>query len=83
VERRIKASYNKWLSQGGRFVLVKYFIEAIPIYWMPLVFIPKFVLKKIKKIRLWFLWLGYREKIHIVSFKWMKIDEPKEMGARD
>ena len=41
VERRINFWCNMWLSSGGRLILVKSMLDAIPIYWHSLAFIPK------------------------------------------
>jgi hypothetical protein len=35
---------NRWLSQGGRLVLVKYVLESILIYWLSIAHVPKGIL---------------------------------------
>ena len=34
VEKRIKNWSFRWLSKGGKLILVKLVLEAIPVYWM-------------------------------------------------
>ena len=34
VEKRIKNWSFRWLSKGGKLILVKTVLEAIPVYWM-------------------------------------------------
>ena len=41
VEKRLQVWSHRWLSRAGRLVLVKAVLEAIPVYWMSLSWIPK------------------------------------------
>jgi hypothetical protein len=50
LEKRLKCWSHRWLSRVGRLVLVKEFLEAIPIYWMSLAWIPKGILEKMRKL---------------------------------
>ena len=34
VEKRIKHWSFRWLSKGGKLILIKSVLEAIPVYWM-------------------------------------------------
>jgi hypothetical protein len=58
-------------------------LKAIPIYWHSLVFIPKGILEKIKKMSFRFLWSGKKESEGISLVKWQPIAKPKiwEVGA--
>lgn len=69
VEKRLKVWYNRCLSCGGRFTLIKSVIEAIPVYWMSLFLIPKYVNEKIRKLSSKFLWSEDREKRGIALVK--------------
>lgn len=40
IEKRIGHWTNRWLSLGGRLILVKFVLENIPVYWMCLSKIP-------------------------------------------
>jgi hypothetical protein len=47
MEKKIGLWCNKWLSLGGRFVLVKVVLESQPVYWMSLEIISHSILNKI------------------------------------
>jgi hypothetical protein len=53
---------NQWLSKEGCLVLVKVVLEAIPVYWMSLAWIPKGVLELIRILCYRFIWLGDQVK---------------------
>ena len=56
-------------------------LEAIPVYWMALAWIPKSIMNKTKRICTTFLWLG--KKYQKVP-PWVKCDQiarPKSMGG--
>jgi len=55
-EKIISQWCNKWLSRGGRLVLVKSMLEAIPIYCHTLANIPKGILENIRKYCFNFMW---------------------------
>jgi hypothetical protein len=46
-ERRIDHWCNRWLSLGGRLVLIKVVLESQPVYWMSLAAVPNSVLVKL------------------------------------
>ena len=46
MEKWLKMWSHKWLSRDGKLVLVKTVMEAIPVYWMSLAWIPKSILEK-------------------------------------
>ncbi len=39
TEKRILIWSHRWLTRAGRLVLIKYVLEAIPVYWMSLAWI--------------------------------------------
>jgi hypothetical protein len=47
LEKRLKVWSYRWLSRAWRMVLVKSALEAIPVYWMALAWIPKGELEKV------------------------------------
>ena len=69
MESRINNWCNRWLSRAGRLVLIKSLLEAIPVYWMALAWIPKSILIKSRRICSTFLWA--REKDQKV-LPWVK-----------
>lgn len=81
IEGRLKVWNYRWLSRVGIFVLVKFVLEAIPVFWMSLSWIPKGALKFIRKICYRFLWVGSKERR---IFSWVKRDKislPKIWGG--
>ena len=46
LEKRLNGWSFRWLSRASRLTLTKSILEAIPIYWMSLAWIPKRVLQK-------------------------------------
>jgi len=55
-------------------------LEAVPICWMSLSWIPKDVLENIRKIIFRFLWSGCKEKRGIPLVEWQRLIVPKDMG---
>ena len=60
VEKRIKNWIFRWLSKGGKLILLKSVLEAIPVYWMHF-WIPVGILERIRKICFKFLSSGKNE----------------------
>ena len=81
IEKRIGAWSHKWLSRAGRLVLVKAVLEAMPIYWMPLIWIPKGILEKIRKLCFSFLWRGSQAKKTMPWVRWERLALPKALGG--
>jgi hypothetical protein len=57
-ERKISFWCNKWLSLGGRYVLVKSMLEILSVFWMSLERIPCNILTKLHRLSFNFLWSG-------------------------
>jgi len=72
---------HRWLSLGGRVILVKVVLESIYVYWISLENIPKSVLNCIRRRMFSFLWTGnkFNEGMHLVS--WKKLAKPKKTGG--
>lgn len=64
LEKRIGHWCNRWLSLGGRYILLKSVLESQLVYWMSLAAIPISVLNKIRKAMFSFLWKGSSENFH-------------------
>lgn len=50
LEKRIKIWSHGWLSRASRVVLIKLVLEAIPVYWMSMSWIPKGILERAIKL---------------------------------
>lgn len=66
---------------GGRFVLVKFDHESIPMYWLSLAKIPKSILHMIKKRIFNFVWFGNKGKRKYHLVKWKTLVRPKDYGG--
>lgn len=81
LEKWLMVWSNKWLSRADRLTLVKSILEAIPVYWMSITWIPKGVLENLRRIYFIFLWQGKKEVQSRPWVKWEKIAIPKSLGG--
>ena len=81
LEKKLKVWSHKWLSSAGRLVLIKSVLEAIPVYWISLSWIPKGILEKARKICFSYLWRGNKEKQVMAWVSWERIVVPKALGG--
>ena len=58
IDKRLNTWHHRWLSQTNFLVLIKSFLEAIPVYLMSLAWIPEGIISRIQKICCGFLWNG-------------------------
>eukprot|EP00253_Pinus_taeda_P027341 PITA_27341 len=77
VEKRLQVWYHRYLSRAGRLILVKAVIEATPVYWMALTWIPKGILNRLQHICSRFLWAGQQTGRLFAWVKWDTIAKPK------
>jgi hypothetical protein len=80
-ERRISHWCNKWLTLGGRLVLIKAVLESQPVYWLALANIPSLVLIKIRQLVFNFLWNGKRKNKGFHLCSWHIIAHPRKYGG--
>ncbi|KAK3218733.1 hypothetical protein Dsin_012703 [Dipteronia sinensis] len=78
---KIRGWRDKFLSTGGKEVLIKAVIQAIPTYTMNLFQLPKSLLKEIYRLctRFWWGSNGTSRKIHRCT--WAKLCEAKGIGG--
>ena len=69
VEKRIKNWIFRWLSKGGKLILVKSILEAIPVYWMHF-WIPLGIIEKIRRLCFKFLWTGNSDSSGLPWTSW-------------
>jgi hypothetical protein len=73
------------LSTGGRLLLINAVLAAIPVYFMSMFMLPKWVIQKIDKIRRRFLWHGHKEMLDqkrpMYLARWELVTRPKKWGA--
>lgn len=82
LQRRLNIWYHKYLSRARRLVLIKAVLEATPVYWMSLAWIPRGILTRLQNICCRFLWKGKQTRR---IFSWEKLDLlsiPKKWGGQ-
>ena len=81
AEKRIKNWSFRWLSKGGKLILVKSVLEDLPVYWMHF-WIPVGVIEKVRKICFKFLWSGNSEFSSGFPWtSWKVLANPKFLGG--
>ncbi|XP_073059743.1 uncharacterized protein [Primulina eburnea] len=76
------ASWKKsFLSRGGRLMLIKSVLSAMPTYYMSLFRVPARVEKKMEKMKRDFLWDGADGENHCHVVGWNHVCKPKERGG--
>jgi len=81
VEKKITCWYFRYLSRAGRLTLIKSVLEATPVFWMALAWIPRNILVKIQRLCNRYLWAGNEEKCIFAWIGWQKIALPKRWGG--
>eukprot|EP00253_Pinus_taeda_P030204 PITA_30204 len=81
VERRLQIWYHRYLSRARRLILIKAVIEATPVYWMALTWIPKGILHRLQHICSRFLWAGQKPGRLFAWVRWDTIAKPKSWGG--
>jgi hypothetical protein len=72
---------NRFLSLGGRYVLIKVELEIQPVYWMALAHIPASILNMIHKMVFSYIWLGKKQASTLHLCNWETIAKPKVYGG--
>ena len=80
-ESRLSNWKAKFLSSGGRLVLINSVLSSLPIFMMSFFEIPTGVLQKLDAIRSRFFWQGGHHKKKYRLAKWEIICQPKEIGG--
>lgn len=81
VERRLVGWKVKFLSIGGRIILIQAVLSNLPVYFMLLYRCPMSVVNRLEKLRRDFLWQGNesKKKYHLVE--WKAVCNYKKVGA--
>jgi hypothetical protein len=81
LRKRLGSWNNKFVSLGGRIVLLNAVLNAIPIFYLSFLKMPVQVWKKIRRIQREFLW-GSRNGRKLVNWvKWEDVCKPKSLGG--
>lgn len=82
VESSLPNWKGRFLSRGGRLVLINSVLSSIPAYWMSFFYFPMWVIKRIDKIRRAFFWSGKNKVSGIKCLsKWENLCRSKEQGG--
>jgi hypothetical protein len=80
-ERRINFWCNKWLSLGGRFILVKSVLESLPVFWMSLEKIPNKIIILLRRHIFNFLWNSHPGHFRFHLCNWAALSKPRRNGG--
>jgi hypothetical protein len=86
VRNRLGSWGNKYVSLGGRIVLINAVLNAILIFYLSYMKMPKKVWKELVKIERVFLWAGLTKITKTCWVRWDVICRPKKeggLGVRD
>jgi hypothetical protein len=86
LKNRLNSWGNRYLSLGGRIVLLNSVLSAIPIFYLSIMKMPVKVWKEVVKIQREFLWCGLETKRKISWVNWETVTKPKcdgGLGVRD
>ena len=78
-EKRIQHWTHRFLSLGGRLVLIRVVLTSMPVYWLALVPIRKSILEKLKKLIFSFLWGSSVEKRKYHLVDWLSLSWPTSL----
>jgi hypothetical protein len=78
IKRRLGAWGNKYVSLGGRIVLINSVLNSIPIFFLSYLKMPMKVWKEIVRIERNFLWGGLSARRRISWVKWVDVCRPKK-----
>lgn len=78
---RLQMWKSRVLSHAGRLVLIRYVLQALPIYYMAISRIPKSVVNEITSIIRRFFWGKTGQQRFLAYVAWDRITEPLEEGG--
>ena len=80
-EQKINHWTYGFLTLGGRLVLIKSVLEALPVYWFSLIKIPPSILSQMRRLMSNFLWGGTYVSKGLHLAKWEMLTWPYAMGG--
>jgi hypothetical protein len=81
IKRRLGSWGNKFVSLGGRIVLINAVLNSLPIFFLSYLKMPVKVWREVVKIQRNFLWGGLKNKKGMCWVKWSEICKPKREGG--
>jgi hypothetical protein len=80
-ERKINFWCNKWLSLGGRLVLVQAVLQSLAVYWMLLEKVPSLIITTLRRLAFNFLWGATPDKNRYHLCSWQALSISKREGG--
>ncbi|WJX67429.1 hypothetical protein P8452_51895 [Trifolium repens] len=81
IKGRLGAWGNKYVSLGGRIVLINAVLNSLPIFFLSYFKMPVKVWQEVVKIQRKFFWGGIGSRRKICRVKWSEICKPKKEGG--
>ncbi|WJX66076.1 hypothetical protein P8452_50669 [Trifolium repens] len=81
IQGRLGSWRNKYVSFGGRIVLINSVLNAIPIFYLSYMKMPMSVWRKLVSIQRKFLWGSNGDQVKTCWVKWDDICRPKSEGG--
>ncbi|KAK2426239.1 hypothetical protein P8452_40952 [Trifolium repens] len=81
LKKRLGSWGNKYVSLGGRIVLINAVLSSIPIFFLSYMKMPGKVWREVVKLQRNFLWGGLSLKRRISWVKWEDVCRPKKEGG--
>jgi hypothetical protein len=81
LRNRFRSWGNRYVSLGGRILIINSVFNAIPIFYLSFMKAPTLVLKKIVRIQREFLWGGLKGGRKLCWVSWKEICKPRSQGG--
>jgi hypothetical protein len=81
LRKRLGGWENRFISLGGRITLLNSVLNAIPIFYLSYIKIPRGVWKKTRRLQRKFLWGGRGGRKKLSWVKWDAVCQPKRLGG--
>jgi hypothetical protein len=81
IRKRLGSWGNKYISLGGRIVLINAVLNSLPIFFLSFLKMPVKIWREVVRIQRKFLWGGLSNKNKMCWVKWSEICKPKKEGG--
>jgi hypothetical protein len=81
IKKRLGSWGNKYISLGGRIVLINAVLNSLPIFYLSYMKMPVKVWREVVKIQHDFFWGGLSSRRRVCWVKWDEICKPKKEGG--
>jgi hypothetical protein len=81
IKRKLGSWGNKYISLGGRIVVINAVLNSLPIFFLSYMKMPVKVWREVVKIQRKFFWAGLVQTRRMCWIKWSAICKPKKEGG--